>query len=167
MRQLLVLLALSFAFSAPADAQSPTPPASLPANQVQVSAQDVAMLLKAVRDAQTSSGITINVVPKESTEMPSYDAIAHFAGLDAKPASATIWLVKSPAKTETSAKALLAALELACMATGFAGPQWKGVYDKVAAMDATLPSGSPNPYANRLALTRQIQAIIDDHTTAP
>jgi hypothetical protein len=80
-------------------------------------------LLKATEDAQTSSKVTINIDSKAAWDMPVYDPIAHFVGVDATSGAATIWMLKSPPKTKDAADSLLAALELACMATGFAGPQ--------------------------------------------
>jgi hypothetical protein len=95
--------------------------------------------------------------------MPAYGPIVHFVGIDAKPGAATIWIVHSPEKTPAAAQALRAAMELACMGTGFAGPTWKAIYDEVAALDAALPANSPNRYKYRLALTQRIQAIIDSY----
>jgi hypothetical protein len=100
--------------------------------------------LKATQDAETSPNVTINVTGKDGSDMPIYDPIVHFVDVDAKSGAATIWIMKSPPKTQVGAQALRAAMELACMATGFAGPQWKGVYDQVAAWDAALPANAPN-----------------------
>jgi hypothetical protein len=57
-------------------------------------------------------------------------------------------------------------MELACMATGFAGPHWKAIYDEVAAADSAQPANAPNPYRYRLALTSRIQAIVDSYVPA-
>ena len=95
--------------------------------------------------------------------MPPYDPFVHFVGVDAKSGAATIWMMKSPPKTSATSQALLAAMELSCMATGFAGPQWKAIYDRVAAWDGALAGTAPNPYRYRLALTARIQAIIDSY----
>ncbi|HMF27643.1 MAG TPA: hypothetical protein VKE42_02665 [Candidatus Cybelea sp.] len=179
MKSIASLIAL-FAFSAvPALAQSspapspaapsPSPtassaPASSPGSvDVHFNARDLAALLKATQDVQTSSKITINVDSKDAWDMPVYDPIVHFVGVDASSGAATIWIMKSPPKTKDASDSLLGALELACMATGFAGPQWKSIYDRLAAADATLPSGAPNPYVYRLTLTHRIQKIIDNY----
>lgn len=174
-------LIVLFAFAAaPAFAQSagspepspvPSPTASVGAGtspapgsvDVHFTAGDLRVLLKATQDAQTSPKITINLDGKAAWEMPVYDPIVHFVGVDASNGAATIWMLKSPPKTKDAADSLLAALELACMATGFAGPQWKSIYDRLAAMDAALPSTAPNPYVYRLTLTRRIQKIIDNY----
>jgi hypothetical protein len=121
------------------------------------------MLLKATKEAETSPNITVNVLEKDASDMPTYDATAHFAGVDPKSGAATIWLVKGAPKAPATAEALLSALELACMATGFAGPQWKAIYDQVAGLDAALPAGSPDPYKYRLALTARIRSIVDSY----
>ena len=133
---------------------------------VHFTARDLAALLKATQDVQTSSKININVDGKDAWDMPVYDPIVHFVGFDASTGAATIWILKSPPKTKDAADSLLAALELACMATGFAGPEWKSIYDRLAAMDAALPPGVPNPYVYRLTLTRRIQKIIDNYKAA-
>lgn len=164
MKSVASLIAL-FAFAAlPALAQSPSPtPGSV---DVQFTARDLATLLKATQDAQTSPKITIKVDGKDAWDMPVYDPIVHFVGIDPSSGAATIWMLKSPPKTKDAADSLLAAMELACMATGFAGPQWKSIYDRLAAMDAALPSDAPNPYAYRLTLTRRIQRVIDNYKAA-
>jgi hypothetical protein len=163
MKSLALLAALCIVLPATALAQSPAPAATDQASgEIQFTAHDVAALLKATKDAETSPNITINILGKDASEMPAYDPTVHFAGIDAKGA-ANIWMMKSPPKTEASAQALLAAMELACMATGYAGPQWKAIYDKVAGMDAALPANAPNPYTYRLALTKRIQSIIDSY----
>ncbi len=153
--------------AAPSVSPAGSPSASASAAPVSVdvhfTARDLATLLKATQDAQASSKITVNVDSKEAWDMPVYDPIVHFAGVDAASGAATIWILKSPPKTKDTADSLLAALELACMATGFAGPQWKSIYDSLAAADAALPAGAPNPYVYRLTLTRRIQTIIDKY----
>lgn len=171
MKSVASLIALLVFSALPALAQS-TPAPAAPAVptpgsvDIQFSARDLATLLKATQDAQTSPKITINVDAKDAWDMPVYDPIVHFVGVDASSGAATIWMLKSPPKTKDAADSLLAALELACMATGFAGPQWKSIYDRLAAMDATLPPGAPNPYAYRLTLTRRIQRVIDNYKAA-
>ena len=163
-------LAQSAASPEPSPMPSPTasagPAASSAPGAVNVhfTARDLAALLKATQDAQTSPKITINLAGKAAWEMPVYDPIVHFVGVDSSNGAATIWMLKSPPKTKDAADSLLAALELACMATGFAGPQWKSIYDRLAAMDGALPSSAPNPYVYRLTLTHRIQKIIDHYT---
>jgi len=174
----VALLVAVFGFSAPpaaaqittTPAPSASPAASSPGRasspgtvDVHFTAGDLATLLKATQDAQTSAQITINIDGKEAWDMPVYDPIAHFVGVDASNGAATIWMLKSPPKNKDATDSLLAAMELACMATGFAGPRWKSIYDRLAAMDAALPSGVPNPYVYRLTLTRRIQKIIDNY----
>jgi hypothetical protein len=175
----VALLVAVFSFSAvPAGAQisaTPAPTASPAASpspgsasspgtvDVHFTAGDLATLLKATQDVQTSPKITINIDAKDAWDMPVYDPIAHFVGVDASNGAATIWMVKSPPKNKDATDSLLAAVELACMATGFAGPQWKAIYDRLAAMDAALPSGVSNRYVYRLTLTRRIQKIIDTY----
>jgi len=158
----LPALAQSSPSPSPAAATAPTPGSV----DVAFSARDLAILLKATQDAQTSPNITINVNSKDAWDMPVYDPIVHFVAVDPSSGAATIWMLKSPPKTKDAADSLLAALELACMATGFAGPQWKSIYDRLAAMDAALPPGVPNPYAYRLTLTRRIQRVIDNYKAA-
>ncbi len=163
MKLAALLLAFGIALGAPVLAQSPTAqPTAQPANDIQFTAHDVATLLKATQAVETSPNITIKIVGKSASDMPVYDPIAHFVGIDATNA-ATIWLVHSPERTPASAQALRAAVELACMGTGFAGPTWKAIYDQVAALDAALPANSPNPYKYRLALTQRIQTIVDSY----
>jgi hypothetical protein len=164
MKLSVLLLAFCAALGAPAVAQSPNAqPTTRSAQDIQFTAHDVATLLKATQDAEASPNITIKIVGKPATDMPAYDPIVHFAGIDGNSGAATIWIVHSPDKTPAAAQALRAAMELACMGTGFAGPTWKAIYDKVAAMDAALPSNAPNPYKYRLALTQRIQGIVDSY----
>jgi hypothetical protein len=183
MKSIASLIAL-LAFSVlPAHAQTPPPPSpaasvspaasASPAAlakpgsiDIQFTAPDLATLLKATQDAQTSPNITINVLSKDAWDMPVYDPIVHFVGVDPSSGAATLWILKSPPKTKDAADSLLGALELACMATGFAGLKWKSIYDSLAAMDAALPAGAPNPYAYRLTLTRRIQRVIDNYKAA-
>lgn len=172
MKPIVLSLALAFAFQVPALAQSPpAPPPAAPSGaagavQVQFTAHEVAALLKAVKDAEASPDVTINVAGKDAAEMPAYDPLVHFAGLDGKGA-ATIWMSRTlQPKTKAAADALFAAMELACMATGFAGPHWKTIYDQVAAADSAQPANGSNPYRYRLALTARIQAIVDSYVPA-
>jgi hypothetical protein len=136
--------------------------ATQPQERIAFTAHDVADLLKATQDAQTSPKITLNLLAKDASEMPAYDPIAHFAGIDASGAG-IIWASRTYPKTQDGAWALRSALELACMATGFAGPKWKQIYDQLAAADAALPAGSPNPYQNRLGLTAQVRKIFESY----
>jgi hypothetical protein len=154
------------AFAGRADAQlAPSPAASQSPSDISFTNHDVAMLLKATQDAQTSPKIRVDVLGKEPSQMPAYDNIVHYAGVDAGSGSAVIWIVHSPPKTKEATAAFLSAMELACMDTGFAGPQWKAIFDKVAAMDAALPAAVANRYQERLRLTARIQEIIDSYTS--
>ncbi len=156
---------LGVALLAPARAQSPAPsPAVASPQEIQFTNHDVAALLRATQDAESSPNITIDVTGKDASEMPPYDPVAHFVGVDATSGAATIWMLKSAPKTQASALSLRAAVELACMATGFAGPLWKSIYTQAAGWDAALPPNAPNPYKYRLALTTRIQAIVDTYT---
>ena len=165
MRALPILAAfLAVACTCGAQAQSVTP--SPPPNaqkDVQFTARDVAQLLKATEDAETSPAITISVVGKPASEMPAYDSLVHYAGIDPATHNPTIWMLDKIPKDAASAKALRAAMELACMESGFAGSQWKTVYNKVAQADANLPPGEANRYFNRLKLTAEIQSIADSY----
>jgi hypothetical protein len=144
-------------------AASPAPQAP-DANQITFSAHDVATLIRATEDAEKSPKITLQLRAKGPAEMPAYDPVAHFAGIDPASKEALIWMVQPyPAKTADGAWALRSALELACMATGFAGPQWKAIYDRLAAEDAALPADTPNPYKNRLSLTAQVRKIFESY----
>jgi hypothetical protein len=145
----------------PASAQTPSSPAPA-AKAVTFTAHDVATLLQATKDAETSPKIHIEVVGKDASAMPSYDSLAHYAGIDGS-GSATIWMLKDIPKNNAAATALRAALELACMDTGFAGPLWKSIYDSAATADAALPASETNRYLNRLNLTAEIQKIVDSY----
>jgi hypothetical protein len=143
-------------------ATSPAPTSS--SNEVQFTGHDVATLLKATQDADTSPNITLRLLAKNPSEMPAYDPVAHFAGIDAASKAALIWMVQPyPSKTGDGAWALRSAMELACMATGFAGPRWKQIYDQLASQDAALPADAPNPYLNRLALTVRVRKIVESY----
>lgn len=165
MKALPVLAAfVVFALPGAAYAQTAAPSASPNAQtQVHFTAHDVAQLLKAVQDAESSPAITISVIAKPASGMPAYDSIEHYAGIDATTHNPTIWMLSTISKDAASAKALAAAMELACMDSGFAGAQWKAVYDRVTQADANLPAGEANPYLNRLRLTTEIQSIVDSY----
>lgn len=143
-------------------ATSPAPTSN--SNEVEFTGHDVATLLKATQEADTSPNITLRLLSKSPSEMPAYDPIAHFAGIDAASKAGLIWMVHPyPAKTGDGAWALRSALELACMATGFAGPHWKQIYDQLAAQDAAQPADAPNPYLNRLAVTVRVRKIVESY----
>lgn len=149
--------------AASAPVASPAPQAS-DANQITFSARDVAALIQATEDSEKSPKITLQLRAKTPAEMPAYDPVAHFAGIDPTSKEALIWMVQPYPKTPDGAWALRSALELACMATGFAGPQWKQIYDRLAAEDEALPADAQNPYQNRLALTAQVRKIFESYT---
>jgi len=118
----LFLLLLGICVPAAALAQSSTPAPTAQPGAIEFTNHDLATLLKAVKDADTSPKIRIDVVGKAPSEMPDYDPIVHFAEGDASTAVATIWVMKAAPHTTTAANAFAAAMELACMSTGFAGP---------------------------------------------
>lgn len=151
------------AASASAQNAAGAPPAS--AAKIQFTNGDVVTLLKSVEAADKSPDIFISVIAKAAADMPAYDSIVHYAGIDPKTHAAVIWMVRDISKTEDAARALRAAMELACMDTGFAGPQWKSIYDRLAGDDSALPVSETNRYANRLRLTAQIQSIVDHYAT--
>jgi hypothetical protein len=96
----IVFLAFGIGLGTPALAQSPTaPPAAPSANDIQFTNHDIVTLLKATKDAETSPNITIDIVGKVDTDMPAYDPIVHFVGIDAKSGAAMIW-IKSPARRQ-------------------------------------------------------------------
>jgi hypothetical protein len=88
MKSVVLFMALGIAFLAPALAQSPNPAPS--STDIQCTAHDVTALMKATKDAETSPNVTINVVGKDPLDMPIYDPIVHYVGVDAKSGAATI-----------------------------------------------------------------------------
>ncbi|HET9392976.1 MAG TPA: hypothetical protein VFO29_05610 [Candidatus Rubrimentiphilum sp.] len=130
--------------------------------EVSFTGPEAAALLRATQSVETSPDITINIVSKSAAEMPAYDAVVHYAGLNpTKPTEATIWLLSGLKASQETSNQLQAATELACMDTGFAGPKWKAAYDYVAGLDAKLPPEVSDRYRNRHMLTGRIQQIID------
>jgi len=154
-------LAAFLALASPCGAQTP-PPGTLSFTN-----DDLVTLVRAVHAADTApaSEISVTVSTHSAGEMPSYDPIAHYNGLDAGQAhSASVWVVGNPPASEIG-DALLGAIELACMDTGFAGTKWKAIYDQVAVVDAALPASVADRYENRhLLLQRIAQAL---HSTHP
>ena len=120
----------------------------------------IAALLKAVVDADKSPKITIDVSGKSAQDMPAYDPIVHYAGLDPATQHPQIWLLTNGPRSEEAVTAFNSAMMLAVMDSGFAGAAWKAYYDRLAAEDAALPPGSKNPYLNRLMFTVQIHCLI-------
>ncbi|HEY3676216.1 MAG TPA: hypothetical protein VGK84_09515 [Candidatus Tumulicola sp.] len=90
---------------------APAPAPASSADEVQFTSQDVATLLKATEDANTSPNITLALVAKSASEMPAYDPIAHFAGIDPASKEATIWVVQPIPKNNDGVWALRSAVE--------------------------------------------------------
>ena len=154
---LLPLLAYAaIATVAAAQVSTPVPPV------FEFTRADVRALAQAIQNVQTAPAseidLTISALPV--AQMPGYDPIAHYAGLKpGSPHSATIDIRDGASQADVRVP-LLAALELACMDTGFAGARWKMIYDEAAAADAALPAGASDPWANRHALVAKIQQML-------
>jgi hypothetical protein len=140
-------------------------PSAGSAADVSFSGHDIADLLMAVHNVDTSDNILLNVMSKAPADMPIYDPFAHYAGLvpSGKPGEATLWLVKNiDMKNRAAGPAFRAAMELACMDTGDAGSKWKAIYDAAAAADANLSASQADRYFNRHMLTTAIQTAVDN-----
>ncbi|HVS45471.1 MAG TPA: hypothetical protein VMS32_02280 [Verrucomicrobiae bacterium] len=126
---------------------------------------EIAQLLKATQDIDTSPDIDLDVVAKTSAQMPSYDPIIHYVGLvpNGKPHEATLWMLENfDGTTPAGSKAFRGGLELACMDTGDAGPKWKALYDQMAAADDKLDPTVGDRYYNRHFILTGIQNLIDN-----
>ena len=122
--------------------------------------EDISQLLKAVDDADKSPDITINVLAKAPGEMRAYDSIVHYAGIDTTNHEPTIWISNSLQKGAQATTAWHSVMLFAVMDSGFAGKQWKALYDELAARDAAQPAGTDNPYRFRLQFTIQLHWLI-------
>jgi hypothetical protein len=139
-------------------------PTAASATDLSFSGPDIAQLLQAVEASEKSPDIHLTINLAAAKDMPAYDAVVHYAGLNpgGKPNEATI-MVAQPMdpKSDAFATGFTTALRLACMDTGFAGPKWKAIYDMAAAADAKLNPSEPDRYYNRHLITSAIQTEID------
>jgi hypothetical protein len=134
-----------------------------------ISGPDVAQLYKALAEIETSDKILLNISSKPASEMPSYDPIAHYVGPipNGKPHEAALFVSESfDGKNLQHDRALHAALELAVMDSGMAGPKWKQIYDVATAADTKLPPDVPDRYKNRHLVTKVVQDVVDDATAS-
>ena len=156
------LLFLMFTgLAGPTEAQTPTPVPQYPTSlQYKITPADAAKLLQATRDIETDRESKLIVVSKAATDMPNYDPLFHYAGIDPIMHVPVIWMSSNVTRRQADSEAKLAALELACMDSGLAGPWWKSLYDSLESYDAHLAVTQTNRYFSRLQLTASIQALI-------
>ena len=95
--------------------------------------------------------VPIVVSIKKASEMPSYDRQYHYAGigLDAKGAKAFHVWINGDLGAKDQENAISAAFLLVITDGGFAGTDFKSLYDIYAKKDSLLPAGAPDPFLNR------------------
>lgn len=106
-----------------------------------------------------SGKVYVKEVP--SSQMPAYDPVAHYAGIQN---GAPLVIVCSPLpNNKTSVKRAIGdAMALAVMDDGEAGPLWKNMYDDAAKTDAGLPPDAPDPYLHRHALANAALSLMQE-----
>jgi hypothetical protein len=179
---LIILAALVFVLSAAVRAQSaasPTPapaasptttPASIQIQGVTVTMADIAQLVAAVHQALQPNEMTVPIIieAKSSTEMPSYDPVAHYVGIQDQAGKKVmvVWL-NSTDKADTFRDAKAGAFALAITDGGYAGPAFKQLYDVYAEQDAKLPANAPDPYLNRHRFASALVHVINYQSARP
>lgn len=156
-----------------AQAQAPAPtatPASIQIQGVTVTMADIAQLVAAMHQALQPNDTTVPIVivGKKPAEMPSYDPVAHYVGIQEQGGKKVmvIW-VNSGAKGDTLRAAKAGALALAISDGGYAGPAFKQLYDVYSAQDAQLPANAPDPYLNRHKLASALVHVINYQSSRP
>jgi hypothetical protein len=157
---LVALLAVS-GFPGLVYAQTATPvPAPAVNYRLTFTPTEIAVLLQATKDIESNRQSKLLVISKAAADMPTFDPLFHYAGIDPVTNLPVIWMSDKGGKRQAESESKLASLELACMDSGLAGPFWKLVYDDTASYDAHLPQTEPNRYRARLGVTSIIQTAI-------
>ncbi len=157
---LAILVAISSYSSAPAAADS------VQIEGVTITPNDVQQLLAALHTAlqPNDNTIPIHVSVKKPSEMPSYDPQSHYAGTgkDSNGARTFLVWINGGLKGKDMQDAIMSAFVLAVTDGGYAGPDFKKLYDVFAQEDAQLPAAAPDPLSNRhrfaTALVKQINS---------
>lgn len=171
---LIVAVALVLAFSPAVRAQSsPSPtatPASIQIQGVTVTMADIAQLVAAMHQALQPNETTVPILidGKTSTQMPSYDPVAHYVGIQEQGGKKVmvIWL-NAGDKGDAFRDAKAGAFALAISDGGYAGPAFKQLYDVYAAQDAQLPANAPDPYLNRHKLASALVHVVNYQSARP
>jgi hypothetical protein len=179
---LIVVVALAVIPTAPLRAQttasptvapaaSPTAtPASIQIQGVTVTMADIAQLIEAVHQALQPNEMTVPILidAKKPTEMPSYDPVAHYVGIQEQGGKKVllIWL-NAADKADAFRDAKTGAFALAVTDGGYAGPAFKQLYDVYAAQDAQLPANAPDPYLNRHRFASALVHVINYQSARP
>lgn len=127
---------------------------------VSFEAADVAKLLGGVKAAfsPTDHSVHIALSLKPAGDMPAYDPQWHYVGAQRLPdgtPSIDGWVLATlPQDQLTSAFEAIALLGLAD--SGYAGPNWKALYDRFAAEDAALGPTATDPFVNRRKFADQL-----------
>jgi hypothetical protein len=112
---------------------------------------------------ENDKAILITIALRKPAEMPAYDPVWEYRGFTKDAAtgkpSMLIWIA-SDQSDATLQHAIGASILDALCDTGNGGPNLKKIYDSMAAKDAALPPGSPDPFANRRKLGDALAAAI-------
>jgi len=133
---------------------------------ITITAQDLDQLLSAMHQALQPNDMTIPIVisVKKPPEMPTYDPLSHYAGIgvDSKGAKALQVWINADMSSKDQQNAIMAAFFLAITDGGFAGTDFKSLYDIYAKKDSLLPAGAPDPFLYRhkfaAALVKQLNS---------
>ncbi|HET9343475.1 MAG TPA: hypothetical protein VFO25_11240 [Candidatus Eremiobacteraceae bacterium] len=161
MRIAAIVVAFMFVLPSPSSAGAPA-----------YSDADVQQLVQAVLAIPVDHQFLLALETQPASDMPPWDHLAHYAGPVKIPDGRTAYAVVvddqyASALTDLGhadhavGAAVTAAVFLAVIDAGRAGPKWKSWYDKAAAADAALPGSVADRYTNRHAL---VAALADSKT---
>jgi|SRR5581483_1313319 len=160
--RILVAALFSVCLIATTVAASPKQPFSY--GGVTVSKDDSLRFLDAMQHALTENDTTIPLILtfKKASEMPAYDPVVHYAGIQpaahAKP-NLSVW-ANGEVKEAALQGPLTSSFALAVCDGGYAGPAFKKFYDTAAAQDAALGPSVADPFQNRHRLGAALVAFI-------
>jgi len=170
-RQIALVTAQIAYLQANAASPSPTPPlADFPftLDGMSFTPQDVSQLLGGMHSAPGSSvHVQVNVIQKSAADMPPYDPARHYVraviGPDGAP-QITLWIGPN-LKDPNVVAGMLAGALLGLVDSGYAGPKWKQLYDRVAAQDKALGPSAADPFMNRRSLAMRLAKIYGEMKT--
>jgi hypothetical protein len=131
-------------------------PAHADATQIEgvtVTSTDITQLQTALHTAlrPNDSTIPIMVSLKPPSDMPLYDPVWHYVGIQQQnesPKAMVVW-INSNLKGQELQNAIASSFLLALADGGYGGTAFKQLYDIYAAKDAQLPANAPDPFLNR------------------
>jgi hypothetical protein len=135
---------------------------------VTITKADLTQLFEAMHHALANGDTAIPLVVhvKPAAEMPKYDPEAHYVGTDTTqtPPVITVWVNGSDLKSDTMQDAMAESMLLGIMDAGYAGPNFKKLYDSYAAKDTAAGASAPDPFANRRKFAEALVHELHDNS---